>query len=211
MATFGQMQTAISERLLDPSNTAVSASNVAAAINEAIAYWKFRRFWFNTVSDSATLTAQSPIIPIPSDFLVEMPMNDGFVISYSNMRYPLIKKNPRDFDEVYLDNGYGLPRSYTLKSGVYYCYFIPDQNYTLLRWYLKNYSDLVNSSDTNDFTNYASQLIIYWASSKLHAELRQDEKMEAYYSARAQDEYKNLQVRSEKANSTGHLTLHSFL
>jgi hypothetical protein len=197
--------------LLDPSNTAVSVSNVAAAINEAIAYWKFRRFWFNTVNDSATLTAQNPIIPIPSDFLVELPMNDGFVVSYSNMRYPLIKVNPKDFDDVYLDNGYGLPRRYTLKAGVYYCYFIPDQNYTVLRWYLKDYSDLVNSSDTNDFTTYAAQLITYWASSKLHAELRQDEKMEAYYSARALDEYKNLQVRNEKANSTGHLTLHTFL
>ena len=211
MATFGSIKTDVSEMLLDPSNTAVSESVVASAINQAIAYWKFRRFWFNTVNDSATLTAESPIIPVPSDFLVELPMNDGFVIEYSNMRYPLIKKNPRDYDEVYLSNGYGLPRIYTLKAGVYYCYFIPDQAYTVKRWYLKDYSNLSGESDTNDFTDYASQLITYWALSKLYAERRQDDKMEAYYSARAQDEYKNLQVRSEKANGTGHITIHSFL
>lgn len=211
MATFGSIKTDVSEMLLDPSNTAVSESVVANAINQAIAYWKFRRFWFNTVNDSATLTAESPVIPLPSDFLVELPMNDGFVIEYSSMRYPLIKKNPRDYDEIYLSNGFGLPRIYTQKSGVYYCYFIPDQNYTIRRWYLKDYSSLSSDSDTNDFTDYASQLITYWALSKLYAERRQDDKMEAYYSARAQDEYKNLQVRSEKANGTGHITIHSFL
>jgi len=211
MATFAEMQTAISERLLDPSNTAVSVANVAASINEAIGYWKFRRFWFNTASDSDTLTAQDPIIPLPDDFLVELPMNAGFVIEYNDMRYPLIKKNPREYDEVYLANGYGLPTIYTLKAGVYYCYYLPDQAYTVRRWYLKTYDDLVDDSDTNDFTDNAANMLIYWALSKLYAELRQDDKMEAYYSARALDEYNNLQVRSEKANSTGHLTIHSFL
>lgn len=211
MATFGEMQTQVSERLLDPSNTAVSVANVASSINEAIGYWKFRRFWFNTANDTATLTASSSIIPLPSDFLVELPMDDGFVISYSNQRYPLEKKNPKDFDSVYLDNGYGLPMIYTQKSGVYYCYFIPDQNYTLNRWYLKDYANLSASTDINNFTVYASQMIVYWALSKLYAELRQDDKMEAYYSARAQDEFNNLQIRTEKANSTGHLTIHSYL
>lgn len=211
MATFAQMQTAVSTRLLDPSNTAVSAANVAASINEAIAYWKFRRFWFNTAESTETLTAESSVIPVPSDFLVEMPMNDGFVIEYNDMRYPLIKRNPRDYDEVYLANGFGLPTIYTLKSGVYHCYFLPDQNYNVRVWYLKDYDDLSQDDDTNDFTDQAANLIIYWALSKLHAELRQDEKMESYYSARALDEYGNLQIRSEKANSTGHLSLHSYL
>jgi hypothetical protein len=211
MATFAALKTDISDLLLDPSNTAVSVATVAAAINNAISYWKFRRFWFNSAYDGVTLTPQSSIIPIPSNFLVEMPMNDGFAINYSNSFYPLVKKNPREFDDIYLDNSYGMPRCYTLRAGVYSCYPIPDQAYTIKRWYLKDYTDLSADGDNNDFTNYATQLITYWAASKLFAERRQDEKMSDYYTARAMDEYENLKVRNEKANGTGDITIHSFL
>jgi hypothetical protein len=211
MATFGAMQTYISARLLDPNNTAVPASSVAAAINDAIRYWKYRRFWFNTASEDLTLTQGDPLMPLPDDFLVELPMNDGFVIAYGGMRWPLTKRNPRDYDNVYLEAGNGLPYIYTVKAGDYFCYFIPDQNYTVRVYFLKQYDDLVNSNDTNDFTDNAERLIELWALANLSAELRQDDKMEAYYRAAAQDEYKNLGVFNMKVNSPGHVTLHSYL
>ncbi len=211
MATFGEMQTYISARLLDPNNTAVSSSTVGAAINDAIKYWKFRRFWFNTRDDDSTLTQGDPVIPLPDDFLVELPMNDGFVIAYGGMRWPLIKKNPRDYDDVYLTNGTGLPQIYTVKAGVYYCYYLPDQNYTIRRYWLRDYEDLENSNDTNDFTDNADRLIELWALANLMAELRQDKEMETYYRNAAKDEYSNLGVMNAKVNSPGHATLHSYL
>jgi len=211
MATFGDMQTYVSARLLDPNNTAVPSSSVAAALNDALRYWKIRRFWFNTASQDLTLTQGDPLIPLPSDFLVEMPMNDGFVIAYGSMRYPLIKRNPRDYDNVYLEDGNGLPYIYTVKAGDYFCYFIPDQNYTIRVYYLKQYDDLVGTDDTNEFTENANRLLELWALANLSAELRQDDKMEAYYRNAAQDEYKNLGVFNAKVNSPGHATLHSYL
>jgi hypothetical protein len=210
MATFGQIQTYISARLLDPSNTAVSVSTVNSAINDAIRYWKFRRFWFNQGFSTQTLTTQSPIIPLPDDFLVEVP-EDGFVISYSNLRWPLTKSLPRQFDDVYLDNGYGRPTIYTRKQGNYTCYFIPDRDYTLFVYYLKLYDDLVNESDTNDFTDNAERLIELWTLANLHAELRQDDKMEAYYRAAAMDEFNNLELFTAKANPSGRLVIDSYL
>lgn len=211
MATFGQMQTYISERLLDPNGTAVSTSSVAAAINDALRYWKYKRFWFNTASEDLTLTQSDPLMPLPDDFLVEIGLNDGFVIAYGSMRWPLIKKNPRDYDNVYLTAGNGLPYIYTVKAGDYFCYFIPDQDYTLRVYYLKEYSDLQANSDTNDFTDNAARLLELWALANLHAELRQDDKMEAYYRAAAMDEYKNLGVMNMKVNSPGYLSLHTYL
>lgn len=213
MATFGEMQTYVSERLLDPNNTSVSASSVAGAINESIAYWKFTRFWFNSEDTTVTLTEGDPVIYLNSvtDFLVEMPMNDGFVIEYGGMRYPLIKKNPRDYDDAYLTNGNGLPSIYTVKAGVYYCYFIPDQAYACRVYYLKQYAALSATGDTNDFTNNAARLIELWTLANLHAELRQDEKMEIYYRSAALDEKKNLGMFTTKVNSPGHVTIHSYL
>lgn len=211
MATFGEMQTYVSARLLDPNNTAVSSSSVDAALNDALRYWKTRRFWFNTASEDLTLTQGDPLIPLPDDFLVELPMNDGFVIAYGGMRWPLIKKNPREYDDLYLTNGNGLPEIYTVKAGDYFCYFIPDQNYTIRIYYLKQYDDMENSNDTNEFTENAERLLELWALANLSAELRQDDKMETYYRNAALDEYKNLGVFNAKVNSPGHLSLHSYL
>lgn len=211
MATFAELKTETSELLLDPSNTAISAATVAASINASIAYWKFRRFWFNEGTYDSTMIVDDPVIYLPSDFLVEMPMNAGFVINYSGARYPLVKYNPKEFDDIYSDDNSGLPQIYTLKDGVYNAHPIPDSAYVCKVWYLKDYVTLSADGDTNDFTNNASDLIKYWALSKLYAERRQDEKMSEYYSARAIDEYDNLQIRNSKSNKTGHLTIHSIL
>ncbi len=213
MATFSEIQVRVSKRLIDTSNTAVPLENVKEAINEAVTYWKFRRFWFNESESSGLLVAQDPVIPLPDDFLVEIPDLAGFVVSYSNMRYPLLKRGPWQYDNTFLDNGYGIPQVYARMNPTnqYHCYPIPDQAYTIIIRYLKEYAALVNDDDTNDFTTYADQLIMYEALGRLTGELRQDEKMEAYYRAAADREYNNLQVMTRKANASGFTAVHSIL
>lgn len=210
MATLGQLQTSISERLLDPSNTAVSLSSITSAVNDSIGYWKFRRFYFNQATSTQTLTAQSASIPLPADFLIEVP-NSGFILDYSNQHYVLVKYLPQVFDQNYLDNGFGRPEIYTRKQALYTCYPIPDINYSLTIYYLKEYSALVNTSDTSDFTVNATRLITLWTLANLYAELRQDDKMEAYYRAAANDEYSNLEMFTAKANPSGSFVISSFL
>lgn len=212
MATFGQIKSAVSKRLLDPDNTAVSDSDVADSINSSVSYWKFYRFWFNEVSDTATLTAQDPSFPYPSDFLVPATKDDGFNIQYSAMRYPLVKKSQAEYDAVFLTNGFGIPQIYArMGSESYQCYPIPDQDYVVGRHYLKDYTDMSGESDGNDFTIFAPRLISLWSLADLSAELRQDEKMEDYYRNRADVEYENLQRMTEKSNSTGTIELHSII
>ena len=212
MATFGEMQSYVSKRLLDSNNTAVSLPDVAAAINESIRYWKFRRLWFNTaVSDPLTLTAESAVITLPSDFLVEAPSPAGLVINWNNARYPLRKEQPHAFDAVFLSNGFGLPFMYAVKNGVYYTYSIPDQDYPITFYYLKEYADLSGNNDTSDWTIHADRLICLWTLSKLHGELRQDPTMETYYNSAALNELENLALMTGQVNNTGHLTIHSCL
>jgi hypothetical protein len=214
MANFSSMITYIAKRLIDPNNTAVSTDDIGQAINDAISYWKFRRFWFNEVNDTATLTAQDGSFPYPDDFLVPSQQDDGFNIQYGNMRYPLVKITSGQYDALFLNNGYGLPRWYArLASGQYQCYPLPDRDYVVGRYYLKDYADLTNATgqDTNDFTDHAPRLIELWALANLSAELRQDDKMEAYYRSGAADEYRNLRVMTNKANGTGKLVIKSKL
>jgi len=212
MTTLLDIQNSVSQRLLDPNAVAVSSSSVVSAINDSIAYWKFRRFWFNEVHDTAALAAHDGSFPYPSDFLVPATQNDGFYIQYSNMRYPLSKITQAQYDAIYLNNGYGIPRWYArIGNDEYQCYPLPDRDYTVGRHYLKQYDALVNSTDENDFTNHATRLITLWSLANLMAELRQDDKMETYYRQAANDEYRNLRVMSDKSNGSGQLTISSIL
>lgn len=212
MATFAEMTVYMSKRLIDPDNTAVSADDVKQEINTSIAYWKKRRFWFNEVNDTATLTAQNPDFPYPDDFLVPVIQDAGFVIEYGGIRWPLSKVDMPVYDSLFLTNGYGLPRWYARNGNEeYQCYPIPDQNYTVRRHYLKDYEDLENDGDHNDFTDYADRLIELWGIGNLFYELRQDEESGDKFHAKAMDEYRQLQVMTNKANSSGKLVLTSTL
>jgi hypothetical protein len=212
MATFAEIQTAVSKRLLDANNTAVSVADVAAAVNSAIKYWKFRRFWFNEVNDSATMTIQDGTIPLPSDFLVPAYDDGAFRIEYSESRYSLTKLSTKEYNDIYAANGFGLPRFYApFNPSQYEVYPLPDRDYTITRAYLKDYAPLVNGTDTNDFTIYADRLITLWAAGNLSGELRQDDKMESYFRNAAMDEFRQLTLLSDKISSSGSLSINSCL
>ncbi len=211
MATFGDMQTSVSKRLLDANNTAVSVSDVAASINDSVRYWKFRRFWFNQIVDSSFMIENIAVIPLPSDFLVPFEDDDGFQIEYGNTRYPLAKLTTQEYDGLWVANGNGLPRWYARVGQDYVTWPIPDRNYVIRRNYLKEYVDLVEANDENDFSVYASRLIILWSCANLIAEFRQDDKMETYFRGAANDEYRQLRVMTDKANGSGKLSRSSTL
>jgi hypothetical protein len=209
MATLGELQTSIAARVLDVNNTAVSLAQITSALNDAIRTWKLERYWFNTKTDNVTLTTDSAVLTPPSDFLIELPKS-GFTIDYGNTKWPLMKISPLEYSES--DNqSNGLPRVYEWVGGIYSVYYIPDQDYTVICRYIKDYDNLVNTSDTNDFTVNATDLITYDALAKLHGELRQDEKMESYYSARAENEHKLLTKFTSKNTGSGRLSVETIL
>lgn len=212
MANLGQIQTYISKRLIDPNGTAVSAQDVISGINETIRYYKVNRFWFNEVNDTATLTANSAAFPYPSDFLIPAIKDGGFVIEWGNIRYPLAKIDMPVYDNIYIANCLGLPRWYAkMADSEYQCFPIPNLAYTLNRHYLKEYNDLVNNTDTNDFTTYAERLVELWTLANLSEELRSDDAKSTYYRQAAEVEYRNIQKMTSKQNAAGKVTLWSNL
>jgi hypothetical protein len=208
MATFADIKTRVSGRLLDPNNTAVSSADVAASINDTIRYWKSTEFWFNSKYADVTLTIEDGTIPLPDDFYCPATKNGGFQIEYSNQRYNLSKIEPTQYSAAWQDNGYGIPQSYARLGQSYEVLPLPDRAYTLKCLYLKEYADLVNDADTNDFTNNASRLITLWTCANLIAELRQDEKMESYFRQACMDELRQLQQMTGNLNSTGTLAIY---
>lgn len=211
MATFLQLQQRIALRLKDPNHTAVALDTIKDAINEAVRTWKHTRFWFNESTATNTLTVNEPNITslLPNDFLIEIP-RDGFAVQDSVIRYPLEKVSPQEYDNLNIQ-AQGRPYRYTWVGSTYLIYFYPDQAYTLLIKYLKEYSDMTSDVQTNDFTVYADQLIMYEALYKLMAEIRQDEKMSAYYEDEVKKEYGVLTSRTQKNIGNGSLSIQTFL
>lgn len=211
MATFVQMKQWVSKRLQDPNNTAVSSDDVGDLINQAQSYWKNDRFFFNEITDTTTLTQGDTSVPLPDDWLCPS-IDNCFVIEYSGIRYPLEKISEQRYNAQYLSNGVGQPFSFArMADAEYEVYSIPDRDYTLRRFYLRDYDDFVNDGDTNDFSIKANLLLQYTAAAYGSRDFRQDINMYQVFMAQAQDEYQNILATTRKDNATGSLTLSSIL
>lgn len=206
MSTFGELKVAVSKRVIDPSNTAISASDVGDAINSAVAFYAKKDPWFVEGSGTVTLTVNSPTITgIPSDFEFEN-QSSGIVISYNDAKYPLAKITPEAFDNM--DTGsQGIPTFYTYRADVYSCYPYPDYAYTATTYYKKKFTALSNADDINDFTTEEPNLIIYDALARLYAEFRQDFETAKEFEEKRDKEWLNLLALTNKKRATGSLMI----
>ncbi len=211
MATLSQMQTWVSKRLQDPNNTAVSADDVTDLINMALNFWKNTRFYFNEFTDTTTLTQSDNSIPIPDDWLCPS-IDNCFVIEYSGIRYPLKKLAEDAYNAIYLSNGVGQPWWFSRQADTEYkCYPIPDRDYTLRRFYLKDYEDFSDTNTTNVWSEKATNLIQYTAAAYGSRDFRQDAAMYQTFMDQALQEEESLLAITRKDNATGSLQVYSTL
>lgn len=223
-ATFSVLQTRVAKRLIDPNSIAVSITDVQQAINDAIGFWKTRKFFFNQATTNLTMDINDPYVrgpasgvisgypgapQLPSNFLVE-DQDNGFVIPYNQLRYTMQKMPPLLYDAENIA-GVGLPFIYTFRNGNYEFYWYPQIAYPLSVYYLKDYPDLVNPTDTNDFTTFAANLVVYEAVSRVLSDVRLDDERAGKFKARADEEYDNIKGRSFKQNASGQMTTDTIL
>lgn len=208
--TLGQMATAISRRLLDENNTAVTAVEVREAINEAVYKWKAKQFWFNRTEYPWSMQTGDTFVPLPTDFLCPVARN-SMTILFSGFTYQVKKYSALRFDAIDSTSINGRPLRYTLRDG--YIEFSPAANqiYPATLYYMRDYPALATdgSADgsTNDFLTNAPMLIRAEALAQIHGELRQDSKMEDRYTNRVASEYATLKKKTMMLYKTGTLTV----
>lgn len=221
--TFGSLQAKVSKKLIDANQTAVAGSDVADALNDALHYWKQKRFWFNEGQAIITMDPNDPYVlgygntntlypnapVLPQNFLYEFE-KDGFVINYSKLSYRFRKVNPAEYDDANIE-GIGVPYLYCYRNGNYEFYFYPNIPYSMTVNYVQDVPDMANLTDTNIFTVNADRLLIYEALSHLYGENRQDADSANMYAARAEREARLLKTRSSNNNASGHLSIESIL
>lgn len=210
MTTLGSVTTAIARRLLDENNTAVTLVEIREAVNEAIQYWKHKRFWFNSAEAALTIDEDDDSIDLPSDFLVEIPRN-ALIIIESGSSYKVEKVGPVLFDARSSTSSTGRPSSFINRNGNLQITPAANQSYSGKLYYIKDYDDFATDgtadSTSNDFLNNALALVQSHALANLFAELRHDIEMESRYTSKAEMEYNNLLRRTNKALRSGSLTI----
>jgi len=208
MATFGQMKTWVSKRLQDPNNASVSSDDVGEMINQALNYWKNERFFFNEVADSTTIAQGNATVPLPSNWLIPS-IDNCFVLDYSGVRRPLRKISEQYYNGIYLSNGIGQPRFFCKQANTQYqVYPIPDRDYTIRRFYIKDYDNFSADADTNDFSTSATNLLQYTAAAYGSRDFRQDMNMYQWFMAQTEIEEANILAITTKGNATGSLTIY---
>ena len=216
MANLGDLSTFISEKLKDDSNTAVPATRVKRAVNDAVIYWKKRgrHLWFNEFEENVTLTVDNPAFSLSTNTALAVFDRGGMVITYNQIRYELTKVSTEVFDHHNIQAP-GLPYIWTYRNDGFECYFYPDQAYTLTVRGYKDYSALAtdgtDDSQTNDWMTDGETLIEHEALARLHVEYRQDEKMGALYAQSARDEFLALNKLHKEKYGTGRNYTSSYL
>lgn len=206
MATFGELQTAIANRLSDSSLT----SQIADAINATIDYYGNDQFWFNTASATITLNIGDPVIPnIPSDFLFEQD-DGGLYLNYSTRSWPITKISQNTYNQMNCQ-ATGIPRFYRSNGTSLELYYYPDQAYSLILTYIKSYPLLVNAADFNDWTVQAARLLIAKTLADIYIDNRKSKEMASYYNQKALDEYNSLMSRNNQKITTGNLVIDSIV
>jgi len=206
VASFGDLQTSIAQKL----NNANLSTEIKTAINSTIDFYENEHLWFQEAQSTITLTIDQPIVPnIPSDFNYGI-ANAGLVINDNSARFPLRKITPDEYDELNKE-GQGRPLFYTSRIDQLEVYPFPDQAYSLILFYIKTYTDLVNTIDTNDFTANAPRLIEAKTLADLYLDQRHDEKISKSYEIKATRELQILTKRSRKKIATGRLAIDSLV
>lgn len=203
MATLKQIRDSILTKLDDADAIQrPTSAQVDTQINSTIDFYENKIFWFSEIVADLTATAGNRVLSgIPTDFKMLIEPN-SLVVLLSGIKHLVRHITPLEYDAID-HNSQGLPRWFTFREGNIELMWIPDQNYAFKLFYRKQYVDLVQDGDTNDFTDNAPRLIEYRTLSDLLFDFREDDARGSTYSQRAQEEFRQIQNETYNRTSTG--------
>jgi hypothetical protein len=135
-------------------------TQIATAINRAIAHYGRERFWFNEQAGSSFSTVANTRAygagTVPS-YIQEIELVE---LATSSDRWPLRETTYSDLISASGDSTTtGEPTDWAWLDGSLYLYPTPDAVYTIYLTYQVGYADLSADTDSNDFTDNAQDLI----------------------------------------------------
>lgn len=199
MSTFGDMITRISDELKRSDITTAQIEN--AIISSVEHYARYRLFFNETVTTQST-TASQNYIDVPTDFVEE----DMLEITVGSNTYELQKIEYTELIKMGQGNtSTGQPVFYAYYRDRFRLHPTPNNTYTVTIHYVKKLATLVDSTDSNEWTNDAEELIRIRAKKDIFMN-----HIRNYPAARIMDEYEkeafnSLMGYSNRITGTGRI------
>lgn len=166
MSTYADLQDRIS---LDYLNRTDLLPEVKRAIKNAIRTHESSRYWFNEASTAIAASSGQTFITIPADFL----SLDRVEITQSSQDYKLSQRDFNWLRDMRVARTQGLPTDFNYYRDRLELFPIPDSAYSIIVYYVASLATLSADSDTNAWTNEASNLIAHEATVDLLANVVQ--------------------------------------
>jgi hypothetical protein len=157
MATLATMKSRIADELARTDLT----SQIADAINDAIAEHERERFWFNESRDKtlSTVAAQRIYTTADATWIPDIIEIDDLFVTVSGVNYRLRKEDPSDLELLSDSPTSGRPYAWAYLNKSIQLYPKPDQVYTVRAVAHVRLAALASDSDTNAWTTEAERLI----------------------------------------------------
>lgn len=200
MATYGDMQTAIALWIKRDDLT----SEIKSAILKAVAHYTLEEWpWTEERSTSLTTVDATKTVALPSNFSKD----SGLSITVSGTTYELTRRTQQEMERLYTSTTEeGQPSTYSIWTGLIWLYPIPDGVYTLTLLYYKDLTALVNSTDTNEWTDQAEEMIEARATWWLASRSMRDPELAMAAKETELEEYQRLRARMTVRKSSGRIT-----
>jgi len=161
-------------RIADDINTTDYNSQIVTAINRAIKHYSGEGFWFTETEDTfptiINQQAYGAADSIPTD------LGEIVYVEYSDSSsdYELAPRTKAWLERHYPDPTTGRPCYYVYWGNEFHLYPTPNEVNTVRVFYRKTYADLSADGDTNDWLEYAEDLIEARARKWINARLLMD-------------------------------------
>lgn len=203
MSDYGTMQSNIATFLRRDD----LSSEIPIAIKRAIAHYSNEDWpWLQArTTASITTSSSTKTVTIPSDFKSVVTL----LVTVNSAKYELYQRTQKEIEELYYDESLTeIPLRYAIWDGNFYLYPIPDDTYVLTLDYYQELTELANSTDSNEWTTTAEELIearaCWWLANRVMRNMElansfKEAELEAYQRLRANA---TLQISSGRLRPT---------
>ena len=203
----------IRSNVADALNRTDLSSQIDRAINEAINHYESETTWFNETSGIVTTVASQQSYDttdgLPDDVLEILKVT---LTQATNNTYTMV---PKEIQWILDNNTSGSTFTgpsiyYAWYANKLYLYPTPDDAYTITLYYKKSYSDLSGDSDSNDWTDNASDLITSRSEWWVYLHILHNPQLASTVKAHELESYNRLMRRTTQLVSSGKLRSSGF-
>lgn len=203
MPTYADMRARIADELANDGD--ITSTQINYAINDSIALYQRRPWWFNVRMITFTTSANGEYyVSTPTSTFDDMIEVQSIMIEYSGLKSPLVAVDNLEIDFSQDGTVTGIPTNYSRTAQKIRLFPIPDGAYTIYLTFVCKLDALVNDTDENAWTNEAEELIRQSAKRRIALNYLESEEVAARFAVLEREAFTEMmgEMRRRRPNTT---------